>query len=350
MASTSAQASKSAGPSEPAPDQDLSNKTLYVPLRTDEIGWEEGGLIWGGRRPVYAYPTVNLYGGDDDHIIGTYRGGPKGYSFYSITDSKFSVASSEDCEERPPGRKAPTERPPRRETGDEIESDPGSPTSRTSTGHSSSSSSASTSRSDSTGATSSSSCKSATAAPPTPIKTTCVETCAGPSASTSVLEGAAQTSSPVATDGADELLQGASTPSSSSAASSRRSSSSADASGVDTGATTPVADVEQAAFTEDDLSERLKTKLASLQTSDDSDGPRPTRKLARRAGSLDLSTAQEERQALTKGARAGRSISLDLRSPGAERCWPAGRGTSGYDASGVAGLEMSSGSFYEDHC
>jgi hypothetical protein len=45
------------------PEQDLSNTTLYVPLRTEEIGWEEGGVIWGGKRPVYAYPTVNLVSG-----------------------------------------------------------------------------------------------------------------------------------------------------------------------------------------------------------------------------------------------------------------------------------------------
>lgn len=39
------------------PEQDLGKYSLYVPLRTEEIGWEEGGIVWAN---VYAYPTVNL--------------------------------------------------------------------------------------------------------------------------------------------------------------------------------------------------------------------------------------------------------------------------------------------------
>lgn len=76
------------------PEQDLGSNRLYVPLRTEEIGWEEGGLIWAPKR--FYYPTVNLYGGDDDHIIGQYRGGPKGYRFIKITDSNFALANSDE--------------------------------------------------------------------------------------------------------------------------------------------------------------------------------------------------------------------------------------------------------------
>lgn len=71
------------------PEQDLGANRLYVPLRTEEVGWEEGGLIWAPKR--YCYPTVNLYGGSDDHVIGSYRGGPKGYRFIKITDPAFSL-------------------------------------------------------------------------------------------------------------------------------------------------------------------------------------------------------------------------------------------------------------------
>ena len=76
------------------PEQDLGSSSLFVPLRTEEVGWEEGGLIWAAKR--YFYPTVNLYGGSDDHVIGTYRGGPKGYRFVNITDKDFALAGSCD--------------------------------------------------------------------------------------------------------------------------------------------------------------------------------------------------------------------------------------------------------------
>lgn len=79
----------------PVPEQDLGSDKLFVPLRTEEIGWEEGGLIWAAKR--YCYPTVNLYGGVDDRIIGTYRGGPKGYRFVNITDPAFRVMG-ESCD------------------------------------------------------------------------------------------------------------------------------------------------------------------------------------------------------------------------------------------------------------
>jgi hypothetical protein len=79
------------------PEQDLGSSSLFVPLRTEEVGWEEGGLIWAAKR--YFYPTVNLYGGSDDHVIGTYRGGPAGYRFVNITDKDFALASSTEVEE-----------------------------------------------------------------------------------------------------------------------------------------------------------------------------------------------------------------------------------------------------------
>lgn len=76
------------------PEQDLGPNKLFVPLRTEEVGWEEGGLIWAPKR--YYYPTVSLYGGADDRVIGTYRGGPEGYRFIRVTDPAFSLANKED--------------------------------------------------------------------------------------------------------------------------------------------------------------------------------------------------------------------------------------------------------------
>lgn len=91
------------------PEQDLGSECLFVPLRTEEVGWEEGGLIWAAKR--YCYPTVNLYGGADDHVIGTYRGGPKGYRFINITDPSFSLSESDS------DSKATPENKPSRKTG-----------------------------------------------------------------------------------------------------------------------------------------------------------------------------------------------------------------------------------------
>ena len=80
------------------PEQDLSGQTLYVPLRTEEIGWEEGGIYWQRR---YCYPIVHLYGSqsalttgdsngqdDTDRRIGRYRAGPKGYAFVEWWDQQ----------------------------------------------------------------------------------------------------------------------------------------------------------------------------------------------------------------------------------------------------------------------
>jgi len=269
------------------PEQDLSNTTLYVPLRTEEIGWEEGGVIWGGKRPVYAYPTVNLYGGDDDHVIGTYRGGPKGYSFFTITDPNFSAeSSSDDCEEiAPPPRKAHDEPRPRRETSDEIESDRGSSSSSSSRGRSSSRAP------DSASSAPSSSTSSEAALPKTPLPLAPISTEALPKAP---ITDAICTSSPTnLNEGSiDEALSSApasvccSTPGSS-AASSRRGSSSSDTdSGADTGATTPASPPCDAAVdkTIADLGAQLETRLSALSRADvddeESSRPRKTMKLA----------------------------------------------------------------------
>lgn len=81
------------------PEQDLGPNMLFVPLKTEEVGWEAGGIIWPAKR--YFYPIVNLYGGLDDHVIGTYRGGPEGYRFVKITDSAFALADQDDEEVQP---------------------------------------------------------------------------------------------------------------------------------------------------------------------------------------------------------------------------------------------------------
>ncbi|KAK0546961.1 hypothetical protein OC846_004160 [Tilletia horrida] len=76
-------------PSEPhrisprVPPQLLGRTRLYVPLRTEEIGWEPSGLFWAGR---YSYPEVGIYGGEDNRQIGSYRGGPDGYRFEKLWD------------------------------------------------------------------------------------------------------------------------------------------------------------------------------------------------------------------------------------------------------------------------
>lgn len=70
--------------SEPLPWQDFtSKKSLYVPVKTEDIGWEEGGLWWHGK---FHYREVLLYGGEDDRVVGKYRGGPEGYSYSEIWD------------------------------------------------------------------------------------------------------------------------------------------------------------------------------------------------------------------------------------------------------------------------
>ncbi|PWN22130.1 hypothetical protein BCV69DRAFT_133761 [Microstroma glucosiphilum] len=70
--------------SQSLPWQDFTSKTtLYVPVKTEDIGWEEGGLWWCGK---FEYREVSLYGGKDDHVVGKYRGGPEGYSYMDIWD------------------------------------------------------------------------------------------------------------------------------------------------------------------------------------------------------------------------------------------------------------------------
>ena len=97
--------------SEPLPWQDFtSKKTLYVPVKTEDIGWEEGGLWWHGK---YQYREVNLYGGDDDHIVGVYRGGPEGYAYTTIFDEAAERQAPRKNDEPAPQKdvvKAPARR------------------------------------------------------------------------------------------------------------------------------------------------------------------------------------------------------------------------------------------------
>lgn len=84
---------------EDVPEQDLGKHSLYVPLRTEEIGWEEGGIYWAGR---YTYPVVGIYRGEDDHLAGEYRGGPEPYGFVHMWESEAEEeeeVADEDAED-----------------------------------------------------------------------------------------------------------------------------------------------------------------------------------------------------------------------------------------------------------
>lgn len=72
--------------SQTLPWQDFTSKSsLYVPVKTEDIGWEEGGLWWHG---TWHYREVLLYGGEDDRAVGKYRGGPDGYAYTEVWDKK----------------------------------------------------------------------------------------------------------------------------------------------------------------------------------------------------------------------------------------------------------------------
>ncbi|CAO1621923.1 unnamed protein product [Jaminaea pallidilutea] len=72
--------------SQSLPWQDFTSKSsLYVPVKTEDIGWEEGGLWWHG---TWHYREVLLYGGEDDRAVGKYRGGPDGYAYTEVWDKK----------------------------------------------------------------------------------------------------------------------------------------------------------------------------------------------------------------------------------------------------------------------
>lgn len=210
------------------PEQDLGSNSLYVPLRTEEVGWEEGGLIWAPKR--YFYPTVNLYGGLDDHVIGTYRGGPKGYRSINITDSAFALASQD---------------------GDDI----GEPKTKTSKNGSKS------------------------AMPRGPA--TRMQHSAGESESQVTPAAGTTSSSPSSPPSSTS-----STPSSS-----RRGSSSTDSSlssGADTGMTTPTSDVPTGGLAEpEELVHKLDAALAAIS---DSEEETFKTRLASRTGAVDLSS------------------------------------------------------------
>lgn len=220
------------------PEQELGSNALYVPLRTEEIGWEEGGLIWAPKR--FYYPTVNLYGGEDDHIIGQYRGGPKGYRFIKITDSNFALANKDE---------------------DEVPSSSG-------TG------SAGSSR------------KSKSQLPRGPVKMT-----SSTPAKEEELVKAEETISIGSTSYDDPMSPSVS----SSASSSRQGSFSTDdghSSGADTGTTTPATSdspvQEEKGVFADQLNNALNTAMKVQSETDKSENGRPTRKLASRAGSCEV--------------------------------------------------------------
>ncbi|UZJ51859.1 hypothetical protein CBS101457_001179 [Exobasidium rhododendri] len=223
------------------PEQDLGPNSLYVPLRTEEVGWEEGGLIWAPKR--YCYPTVHLYGGLDDHVIGTYRGGPKGYRFINITDSAFSVASSES-EECSSAKKSKTSK-----DGKKSSMPQGAATKRQDT----------------------------------------VEEAVADE------KKHAEEPQPATVELELEAAQGASTPSSSHAStpySSRRGSSSTDdgeSSGADTGMTTPADDTRNASEAQEDLVQKLDAALLALHPNDGEDNRESKKtKLAKRAGAVEI--------------------------------------------------------------
>ncbi|MCO5613878.1 hypothetical protein L7F22_068156 [Adiantum nelumboides] len=220
------------------PEQDLGSNALYVPLRTEEIGWEEGGLIWAPKR--FYYPTVNLYGGEDDHIIGQYRGGPKGYRFIKVTDSNFALANKDE---------------------DEVQASSG------------------------TGSAGSSK-KSKSQMPRGPVKMT---------SSTSVKEEESVKAEDATTIDNISYDDAMSTSLSSSASSTRQGSFSTDdgrSSGADTGTTTPATSdspiqEEKGVFAEQ-LNDALNTALKVQSDTGTIENGRHTRRLASRAGACEI--------------------------------------------------------------
>lgn len=221
------------------PEQDLGSSSLYVPLRTEEVGWEEGGLIWAPKR--YYYPTVNLYGGANDHVIGQYRGGPKGYRFINITDPAFALAQADD---------------------DEVKSAPPAPSTK-------------------------SRGRSQMPKGPIAVATSSNATSKQDYASTSIASSHQPTSLPASPVSLciDESSM-SSDSASSSASSSRQGSFSTDdghSSGADTGMTTPTAEVESPTVDESEsMSDKLQAALSALKDQEGSDSGSNTQKLASR--------------------------------------------------------------------
>ncbi|PWN53581.1 hypothetical protein IE53DRAFT_359888 [Violaceomyces palustris] len=70
--------------STPVPDQRYEKGVLFVPVKTEELGWDENGLYWNG---TYAYPINDIYD-DEGGVIGRRRNGPDGYRFVELYDGQ----------------------------------------------------------------------------------------------------------------------------------------------------------------------------------------------------------------------------------------------------------------------
>lgn len=66
------------------PEQQYEKSVLFVPVKTEELGWDEHGLYWNG---TYAYPVHQIYN-KQGMPIGRRRKGPQGYRFEEYYDNK----------------------------------------------------------------------------------------------------------------------------------------------------------------------------------------------------------------------------------------------------------------------
>ncbi|GAC92476.1 hypothetical protein PHSY_000029 [Pseudozyma hubeiensis SY62] len=66
------------------PEQKYEKSVLFVPVKTEELGWDEHGLYWNG---TYAYPVHQIYN-KEGQPIGRRRKGPHGYRFEEYYDNK----------------------------------------------------------------------------------------------------------------------------------------------------------------------------------------------------------------------------------------------------------------------
>ena len=66
------------------PEQQYEKSVLFVPVKTEELGWDEHGLYWNG---TYAYPVHQIYD-KEGQPIGRRRKGPAGYRFEEYYHNK----------------------------------------------------------------------------------------------------------------------------------------------------------------------------------------------------------------------------------------------------------------------
>ncbi|CBQ68410.1 conserved hypothetical protein [Sporisorium reilianum SRZ2] len=66
------------------PEQQYEKSVLFVPVKTEELGWDEHGLYWNG---TYAYPVHQIYD-KEGQPIGRRRKGPHGYRFEEYYHNK----------------------------------------------------------------------------------------------------------------------------------------------------------------------------------------------------------------------------------------------------------------------